>query len=149
MNAGLTVECAVHFRRRYHDGRMQLRAGPEPPSCEPGCVPRISRLMALALRLEGLLREGVIANYAEVAALGHVSRARVSQVMNLLCLCPSIQEEILFLPRTRRGRAPIHLRLLQPIASTPDRRRQRRLWRELCRQAMPTVPASVVATGRS
>jgi hypothetical protein len=35
--------------------------------------------MALALRFEQLLREGEIKSYAELARLGHVSRARVSQ----------------------------------------------------------------------
>src|SRR5262249_7856992 len=58
---------------------------------------------------------------------------RVSQVMNLLNLAPDIQEALLFLPRTERGRAPIILAQLQPIASTPDWKKQRRLWGELAR----------------
>jgi hypothetical protein len=87
--------------------------------------------MALAIRCDWLIREGVIENYTEVARLGHVTRARVSQIMNLLNLAPDIQEEILHLPRTETGRAPIILADLQPIASTPDWRKQRALWREL------------------
>jgi hypothetical protein len=51
--------------------------------------------------------------------------------MNLLCLAPDIQEQILFLPPTERGRDPIHLAQLQPIASTLDWRLQRRLWQAL------------------
>jgi hypothetical protein len=77
------------------------------------------------------MREGPIGSYAELARLGHVSPARMSQVMNLLGLAPDIQEQILFLPPTERGRDPIHLAQLQPIASTLDWRLQRRLWQAL------------------
>jgi len=40
----------------------------------------------------------------EIARLGHLSRVRVTQIMNLLLLAPDIHEAILFLPRTQRGR---------------------------------------------
>ena len=73
----------------------------------------------------------MLADFTEMAALGHITRARISQIMNLLNLAADIQEAILFLPRTVRGRDPIHLRQLQPIASTIDWRKQRRQWREL------------------
>ena len=42
--------------------------------------------MALAIRFEQLVRDGVVADYAELARLGRVTRARMSQIMNLL-LC--------------------------------------------------------------
>jgi hypothetical protein len=64
-----------------------------------GRVPRIARLMALALRFEHLVQSGTVRHYAELARLGQVSRARVTQIMNLLHLAPDIQEAILFLPR--------------------------------------------------
>jgi hypothetical protein len=44
--------------------------------------------MALALRLEELVRSGAVANYATLAALGRVSRARISQILNLVLLAP-------------------------------------------------------------
>ena len=87
--------------------------------------------MALALRFEGLIRSGAVKDYAELARLGHVTRARVSQVMNLLGLAPDLQEALLYLPRTEHGRDSLHLGQLQPIAGTLDWRKQRRLWREL------------------
>jgi hypothetical protein len=87
--------------------------------------------MALALRLDGLLRTGQILHYGELARLGHITRARVSQIMNLLHLAPDIIEALLFLPRTERGRAPVILAQLQPVACTPDWKKQRRMWREL------------------
>ena len=51
-----------------------------------------------------LAASGVVADYATLAELAHVSRARMSQIMNLLMLAPDIQETLLFLPRTLRGR---------------------------------------------
>lgn len=131
MSTPLTVECEFHFGRRGNGARKVVEIGPRPPRPEPGHVPRVTRLMALAIRLEGLIREGEIENYIEIATLGHVTRARVSQIMNLGNLAPDIQEAILHLPRTRTGRNPIILADLQPIASMPDWRKQRKLWSEL------------------
>ena len=51
--------------------------------------------------------------------------------MNLLHLAPDIQEELLFLPLIERGRDSILERQLRPIASVPDWRKQRRMWKEL------------------
>ena len=112
-----TVVCSLPGRRR---GRgvpvFRYAAASEPSASVPrGRVPRISRLLALALRLDELVHAGVIADYATLAELAHVSRARISQIMNLLVLAPDIQETLLFLPRTERGRDPIHLRQLQPL----------------------------------
>jgi hypothetical protein len=84
--------------------------------------------MALAIRFEQLIRVGEVTDYAELARLGHVTRARITQIMNLRLLAPDIQEQLLFLPRVERGRASIHLRQLQTIASVPDWRKQRKLW---------------------
>jgi hypothetical protein len=72
-----------------------------------------------------------VKDYTEAARLGHVTRARISQVMSLLYLAPDIQEQVLFLPRTEHGRDPLILRDLLPIAATADWSKQRRLWRRL------------------
>lgn len=129
MSTPLTIECHVAFRR-LAKGRKQMQEAPATPRpvVPPGRVPRVSRWMALALRFERLLREGHIGSYAELARLGHVTHARISQIMNLLHLAPDIQEAILFLPRTQRGRDPIILRDLQPIAAVLDWRKQRQMW---------------------
>src|SRR5207248_6200312 len=83
-----------------------------------------------------LIKAGGIADDSELAQLGHVSRARITQIMNLLHLAPDIQEQVLFLPPPRHGRDPIHLARLQPIASTLDWSQQRRLWAALVRDLM-------------
>lgn len=79
----LTVECEVHFQARGR-GRKELEVGalPSPSTATPGRVPRVSRLLALAHRLDRLLRAGVVKDYAEAARLGHVTRARISQVID-------------------------------------------------------------------
>ncbi len=104
---------------------------PAPPKTVAGRTARASRLMALAIQFDEQLRGGVVSDYVQLARLGHVSHARISQVMNLLSLAPDIQEAILFLPLTVRGRAPIRESHLRPIAAVPDWREQRRMWRTL------------------
>ena len=131
MTTPLTVECEVHFTNQKR-GRKVLEVGPAPgPSCSPGRLPRVTRWMALAIRCDELIRSGVIENYAAIARLGHVTRARVSQIMNLLNLAPDIQEALLELPRVMAGREPVVLAELQPIASVVDWREQRRMWEEM------------------
>lgn len=62
-------------------------------------IPRLARLMALSFRFDSLIQQGVIRDYADLARLGRVSRARITQIMNLLNLSPTIQENILLNPR--------------------------------------------------
>jgi hypothetical protein len=131
MSMTLTIELPVHFHRCGHGSRKQMRSGAQTPALPPGRVPRVSRLMALALRFDELVQTGQVASYSALASLGHVTRARVSQIMNLVCLAPDIQEALLFLPPTQRGRDPILLADLMPIAAAFDWRKQRRLWRQL------------------
>ena len=94
-----------------------------------GRVPRVTRLLALAHRFEKLIRDGEVRDYADLARLGHVTRARLTQIMNLLNLAPDIQEEILGLPAVTAGDDPIRERQLRPIMATPDWNKQRRAWR--------------------
>ena len=132
MSDTLTIERTVHFDRRQRGARKELKVGPDPTTGQPwGRLPRITKLMALALRFERLLSDGDVEDYRELARLGHVSKARISQVMNLCLLAPSIQEEILFLPRIEDGRDPITLRDLQPITLTPDWEEQNCLWEKI------------------
>jgi hypothetical protein len=132
MSGSLTVEVGLHVEREQR-GRKAIRPGEAParPALPPGRVPRVARLLALAHHFEGLLRRGLVKDYAGLARLGRVTRARVTQVMNLLLLAPDVQEAILFLPLTTRGRDPLRLGMLQPIALTPCWAAQRRLWAAL------------------
>jgi hypothetical protein len=131
MSLTMTIEVPVSFQHGGRGRRKELRSDDEAPPLPPGRVPRVARLMALALRFDELIRAGQVASYSALALLGHVTRARVCQIMNLLHLAPDIQEALLFLPPTVRGRDAIILADLQPIAAAIDWRKQRRLWRRL------------------
>ena len=94
-----------------------------------GRVPRVSRLMALAVRFNELLSQGTARNHSQLAQLGHASRARVSQILMLTNLAPTIQETLLFLPKTVRGRDRITERSLRGIATLVDWDAQIQLFR--------------------
>ena len=102
--------------------------------------------MALAHRFEGLLRKKIIRDYAELARLGRVTRARITQIMKLLNLAPDIQERILFLP----GTSGLNERSLRPIARKIDWDEQRRMFQKMRINAplcAPRVSASSRLTG--
>ncbi len=129
MTSTFTIECRVNFSDRGRGSRKRPDQG---CPIEAGCVPRISRLMALAIRFGALIRSGEVSTYAELAGLGRVTHARMTQIMSLLCLAPDIQEEILFLPSSRaKGRDPVQLRHLLPITVIADWRKQRIRWKSL------------------
>jgi hypothetical protein len=130
VSQSIKVRTEVHFAYEPR-GRKALKQGAAPAAPAPGRVPRVAKLLALAHRFDGLVREGVVKDYAELARLGHVTRARISQIMNLLLLAPEVQEEILFLARTTKGRDPIRIQHLQRIALTTDWAQQRALWAAL------------------
>jgi hypothetical protein len=113
---------------------------------------RISRLMALAIRFDQLIRDGVVTDQTELARIGQVSRARLTQVMNLSNLAPEIQEFILYLPSRDCGRERMSERHLRPIVAETDWRRQRPMWANFIEGApndhqrrVPSAPQSMVA----
>ena len=125
-----TLVLAFHCRTS-DKGRICIKRGKAPVPVETGSTPRISRLMALAIRFDRLLRDGGVKDYAELARLGHVTRARMSQIMGLLNLAPDIQEEILFLPKTVKGRDPISARQAIQMSALEDWQQQRKAWNSL------------------
>ncbi len=129
---GITLECKVHFKNGRR-GRKRMRVGEAlaPNPIEPGRVPRISRLMALAIRFDGLLRRSLVQDFSDLSRLGQVSKPRVTQIMNLLLLAPDIQEEILFLPRIINGKDPISERHVRCITKGLQWNEQRMMWSEI------------------
>ena len=129
---GVTQRHSLKFIREHNARRaVQQVVEEEPSAAESGRMPRVTRLMALALRFEHLLERGAVRDQTELAELGHVTRARVTQIMNLLYLAPDIQEAILHLPRITSGKDPITERDLRPLAAERDWSQQRRLWAAL------------------
>lgn len=127
----ITIEQKISISRGSR-GRRQLSSGLKtaaPPS-EPR-LPRISRLMALAIRFDKLVRTGKIPDQSQLAVLAHVTQARMTQIMNLNLLAPDIQEELLHLPPTEAGRESVHEKALRPITAELDWNRQRTMWAPL------------------
>ncbi len=113
----MTARVEFTMRRR--------RATKRPSAPITESVPRLTRLLALAHRWNRLVDEGVATNYAEIARLMRLSRARVTQIVDLSFLAPDIQDEILL------GDADATEREIREIARAPEWDEQRRLWRSL------------------
>jgi hypothetical protein len=109
--------------RRVLTARTLLVAPPTEPQ---GRAPRIARLLALSHKLDAMVRSGEITDYAQLARLGHISPARLTQIMVLLHLAPAIQEYILFLAAAD-ARFITEL-ALRKIAREPRWDRQRELF---------------------
>lgn len=122
----IKVKRKIQIRRGQ--GRRTKRPAQERPQ---GRIPRVSRLMALAIKFDGLISDGVITDQSELARLAHVTQPRMTQIMNLLNLAPDIQEQLLFLPRVTNGRDPIHEKMLRPVAAQVSWHRQRKMWCKL------------------
>ena len=107
--------------------RRQSKSDERPPTA-PSQIPRIARLMALAIKFRDILDCGDVPDYADLARLGHVTRARMTQIMNLLNLAPNIQEELLLRHGTLTGIGERHLR---SVTSEVCWQEQGRLWHKI------------------
>ena len=127
----LKVSYKVNVVRRNRRSCLVEEVPPSKPETDEkpkATIPRISRLLALAHHIQELLDKGEVKDMAEVARLSHVTRARMTQIMNLLLLAPDIQEEILFLPRTTEGRDHLTERSIRAAIAEPSFVKQRHIW---------------------
>jgi hypothetical protein len=112
-----TVDVEVSIERRGGPKPIREPAGPR--------IPRITRLMALAIKFQAMIEQGEVRDYADLARLGYVTRARVTQIMNLALLAPGLQEELLFATE----HAGITERLLRQIIVFVDWGEQHGHWK--------------------
>ena len=68
---------------------------PRPAPAPPSPIPRVTHMLVLAHRIDGMIRSGEIRDWADAARLIGITRARMTQIANLLLLAPAIQESIL------------------------------------------------------
>jgi hypothetical protein len=156
-----TVVERITYDRRLDQGRIRLReelgcpageevgirAGKEPlvrqipPTVTEKHVkvapvterlPRVTKLLALAVRFEELLRQGTAKDYADLARLGGVSRSRITQVMSLRHLAPVLQEQILLGSMEPYQQNTLNERALRGIGSIVDWREQTIRFEQLC-----------------
>ena len=92
-------------------------------------TPRITRLLALAVKFDGLIQQGIVKDYAELARLGQISRARVTQIMNLVNLAPDIQEEILSWAGSGYSKQHIRETSVRTLSAEVLWTRQREQWK--------------------
>lgn len=131
------------FTRKFHihlgrNTQRKIRRGARPKRPRAR-TPRIAKLMALAIHFDDMVTRGEIEDYATVARFGQLSRARISQIIILARLAPEIQEDILFLPKTTKGRDALNTTILGPLAHEHNWDRQREMWEELKKSLPPHV----------
>jgi hypothetical protein len=116
-----------------HEVRFSPRPQAQSPAAPPrptGRLPRVARLLALAHRIDGMIRAGEIRDWADAARVMGVTRARMTQVANLTLLSPPIQAVVLGLDSTRSGKDSVTEHALRRVVIQPFWRIQERHWGE-------------------
>jgi hypothetical protein len=114
------------FRR--HSFRVYLSDQPPPPKPEPVRRPaKVARMLALAHHLQGTIDRGLVADRAAVARKLGLTRARVTQLLDLLLLAPDLQAAVLALEAVD-GAEPIAERMLRAVAHAGTWPEQRAGW---------------------
>lgn len=125
MKQNTSLEVQFQLRRRA--------SAPEPPAVttSAGQLPQVTRVLALAVYFDEMIRTGDARDYADIGRLSCLCRERVSQVMRLLYLAPDIQVELLYLPPVPLGRYPVSETSVRKIANLLSWADQRREWARL------------------
>ena len=118
-----TLNVEITIQRK---GRPKAEREPLAPR-----ISRLTRLMALAIRFQDMVDRQEVRDYAEIARLGYVTRARLSQIMNLLLLAPDIQEEVLGMQGQLNRSAEVPERDMRAVAKITLWRQQKRLWAKM------------------
>ena len=127
-NGTARVEFQVRFsrgpkgQRRVREAKQTPTVGEVRPKPVPADVPKMTRMLILGYHFERLVRDGKVKNYAEIARLTGLSRARVTQIVNLTLLTPRVQDEILSAGDRNGDPHPLERRLrrLPDKPSWPD-----------------------------
>ena len=91
--------------------------------------PRLRKSLLLAYQVEKLISEGKAKDFTQASRWLNITKARLSQIMSLLNLAPSIQDEILL--STADKIKKIAVQDILPIAAESDWDRQISLWKAI------------------
>ena len=91
--------------------------------------PRLRQLLLLAYQTQELIRSKKAAGLKQVSGWTGISHQRLNQIMNLLLLCPSIQEEIILSSNKQLFKIPEYS--IRQITKEPDWDEQHILWKKL------------------
>lgn len=137
-DTAIQVEVTLPLRQRRCEGGKTPSHQTRSTSSSPR-IPRITRLMALAIKFQSMVDRGEVRDYADLARLGYVTRARLTQIMNLLLLAPDIQEAILDSSNAWCGRSTITERDLRSVSRIINWSDQRRLLNGIAEEIQPEL----------
>jgi hypothetical protein len=138
-DGAIQVEVTLPVRPRRQESAKDQQPDQSSAAGTPSRIPRITRLMALAIKFETMVERGEVRDYADLARLGYVTRARITQIMNLLNLAPGIQEDILVASGSLAGREAATERQLRSIAKLVLWADQTRAWTACSRQYKSSI----------
>jgi hypothetical protein len=115
---------------RQKRGKADVLVAAAPPREQRG-APRVARMLALAHTMSALLRDGTVRDQRELAELMGLTRARVTQLVDLTLLAPDIQEQLL---DGASSCEPITEHALRRVVRALRWEDQRRIWASLTRK---------------
>lgn len=121
------------FRERKQ--AVSFTTAPPPPPRPPARRPaHVAKMLALALHLAASIERGLVADQAAVARKLGLTRARITQLLDLTLIAPDVQAQILAL-EVVDGREPLRERQLRPVVAAGMWPQQRAVWRMLASAA--------------
>lgn len=115
------------FRVRDGRGWAFTAEPPPPPPAQTRRPARVAQALALAHRLQTAIDRGEYRDRAELARQLGFTRARVTQLLDLLLLAPDVAERVLFLEAVD-GVEPLTERALRVLIRCETWAEQRRAW---------------------
>ncbi|MFH1622261.1 MAG: recombinase zinc beta ribbon domain-containing protein, partial [Candidatus Omnitrophota bacterium] len=117
-------------RRQYKVGLKELKNLPVPPNqINIKNEPQLRQNLILAHQVQGILAEGKAEGLKQVAKWLNLNHQRLNQMMNLLLLAPTIQEEILCSENKNISLIPEYK--LRNIAFELNWNKQLEMWKNL------------------
>lgn len=139
MSGAPTGQAARHVLKAplFRQQGRSIRFSDAPPTPAPKRDPvrrpaKVARMLALAHHLQRAIDQGLVADRAEVARKLGLTRARVTQLLDLLLLAPDLQSEVLEMT-AEDAVEPTTERRLAGIARTVHWVQQRSNWLQVRR----------------
>lgn len=130
----LIIKSSIHRIRRGNGQQFSANATKKATSRTPVRKPaRVARMLAFAHKLQEAINNGEYIDRADAARKLGLTRARVSQLLDLLMLAPDIQERILFMERVD-GVEPTSERALRDVVKQLKWQSQVDTWRKISKK---------------
>lgn len=114
----------------FRERKQAVRFNTEPPPAPPEPVRRpahVARMLALAHQLNAAIQRGLVADQAAVARKLGLTRARITQLLDLTLLAPDLQLQVLELEAVD-GVEPLAERQLRGVVAAGTWPQQRAAW---------------------